>query len=171
MSRRFQRLVILLLFALVAPACMASQFTFTNGDFKLTVPDGWPRIMQSSGDPETMVFQAPDPAPGDQNALARITVTSQRVRNLVAFQQFVSEKTNHAHALSGFKADKQRSTPTNAYYTANEGAVQQTYVEHYAFHNGFAIMVRCVRPSHSQAGRAWMTRFDKGCSGVVADLH
>lgn len=166
-----RRLVVLLLFVVVAPACMANQFTFDNGNFKLNVPDGWPRIMQSMGDPETMVFQAPDPSPDDHNALARVTVVSQRVRNLGAFRQFVDENTSHAHALPGFKADKQRSTPTNAYYTANEGKVRQTYVEHYAFQNGYAIMVRCVRPSHSQAGAAWTTNFDKGCAGIVASLH
>lgn len=166
-----RRLVVLLSFVVVAPACMASQFTFDNGNFMLSVPDGWPRIMQSMGDPETMVFQAPDPAPSAENPLARVTVVSQRVRNLAAFRQFVDENTNHAHALPGFKADKQRSTPTHAYYTANEGKVRQAYVEHYAFHDGYAIMVRCVRPSHSQAGVAWTQNFDKGCAGIVASLH
>lgn len=171
MSRRLERLAIFLSLALVAPVCLASQFTFDNGHFKLTVPDGWPRIMQSQGNPETMVFQAPDPAPADRNALARVTVTSQRVRDIASFQRFVNENTNHAKALPHFKADKRRSTSTNFYYTANEGTVRQTYVEHYVFRDGYAVMVRCVRPSHSQAGATWTSAFDKGCARIAASVR
>lgn len=171
MSRRFERLAFFLSLALAAPVCMASQFTFSNGHFTLTVPDGWPRIMQSHGNPESMVFQVPDPAPADHNALARITVTSQRVRDIASFQQFVATNINHARALPQFNADKRRSGNTDLYYTANEGRMQQTYTEHYVFRDGYAIMVRCVRPSRSSAGATWTSAFDKGCASMTASVR
>lgn len=170
MSRRLERIACFALLGLIAPACMASQFTFATGGFKITVPDGWPRIMQSHGDPESMVFQVPDSSPSARNALARVVVTSQSVRDIASFEHFVAEHTNHAHTLPHFKADAQRSTSTSLYYTATDGHVKQTYVERYFFHEGYAILVRCVRPTHSQAGAAWTAAFDRGCASVAASI-
>lgn len=168
MSHRLECIAVFLSLALAAPACLATQVTLANGHIQLTVPGGWSRIMQSQGDPETMVFQVPDPA--DKNALARVTVTSQHVPNLVAFQQFVVRNSHHAHSLPHFKADPQRSTSRIHYYTADEGSVPQSYVEYYSFHRGYAVMVRCIRPTHGHAGAAWTTAFDKGCARVAASV-
>ncbi len=159
----------MLTMAIATPA-RATQFTLANGGFRFQVPDGWPRIMQTQGDPETLVFQVPDPSPTRRNALARVSVTSQHVQDIVSFGALVAEDTNHAHALPHFQLDKQRSSTTTLHYTALEGKVQQTYVEHYYFRDGYAIQIRCVRPTHSQAGAAWTAAFDQGCASITASL-
>jgi len=172
MPRRRSLHAILFLLAVLAPsACLASQFTLVNGNFSFSVPDGWPRIMQTRGDPETMVFQVPDTSPSRQESLARVSVTSKQVRDLTAFQAFVAEDTAHAQALPGFQLDKQRSTPTAYYYTATEGSAEQTFTAHYYFHDGYAVQVRCVRPSHSQAGNEWTRAFDEGCARITSSLR
>ncbi|HEX7341600.1 MAG TPA: hypothetical protein VF269_04910 [Rhodanobacteraceae bacterium] len=170
MTHRLERLVIFALLALIAPACLAAQFTFANGNIQLTVPDGWPRILQSKGDPETMVFQVPDPSPDSRNALARISVTTEQVHDIISFERFVQENSARAHVLPDYQADKLHSTSTTLRYTADDGSVQQTYVEHYSLHHGYAVVVRCVRPSHSQAGAAWAATFDRGCASIAASI-
>lgn len=170
MSRRLERILTFALLACVAPACFASEFTFSDGNFTLTVPDGWPRIMQSMGDPESMVFQVPDPSPSAQDTLARVTVTSERVADIAAFERVVARDTNHAHTLPDFKADATHSSSNALFYTAREGHVLQSYAEHYIFRNGFAIQVRCVRPAHGQAGPAWTAAFDRGCASIAASI-
>lgn len=170
MSRRLERIALCFVLAVFAPACMAAQFTFSNGNIEVTVPDGWPRIMQTKGNPETMVFQVPDPSPTAKDTLARVAVTTQRMGDIASFERFVAENVNHAHTLAQFDADAARSTPTAIYYTAEEGHISQTYVERYYFRNGYAIMVRCVRPTHSEAGASWTAAFDRGCASVAASV-
>ncbi|HEX7339266.1 MAG TPA: hypothetical protein VF271_04950 [Rhodanobacteraceae bacterium] len=171
MSRRLECLALFLAAVLMAPACMAAQYTFTNGNFVINVPDSWSRIVYAPGDPESMVFQVPDPSPTQTDTLARVTITSEKVRDLISFRQFVGENSRHAQALPGFHATGSDSTPTVLHYTAQEGTAMQTYNEHYYFRDGYAVMVRCVRPAHSQAGAAWTAAFDKDCAGVSTHLN
>lgn len=169
--RRSLSVTLFLLALLVAPTCFATQYTLSNGEFGFNVPEGWPRIMQTSGDPETMVFQVPDSSPSRHESLARVSVTSKQVHDITSFQHFVAQDTSHAQALPDFQLDKQRSTPTTFYYTATEGGVEQTYIAHYYFHDGYAIQVRCVRPTRSQAGSDWTQTFDRGCETVASNLR
>lgn len=171
MPRRTSLLVVLALaLATIAPTCFATQFTLVNGNFTFTVPNGWPRIMQSPGDPETLVFQAPDSSSTGQESLARVTVTSQHIADIASFEGFVAEATNHDKALPDFHLDTSRSTSTKLYYTATQGSIVQTYVEHFYLHRGYAIQVRCVRPTTSAAGSQWTTHFDQGCATITASL-
>lgn len=169
--RRSFRVTLFLLAVIASPVCLASSYTLANGGFRFSVPDGWPRIMQTDGDPETMVFQVPDDSPSRRESLARVSITSARVSDVTSFQAFVAEDTAHAQALPGFTLDKQRSTPTAFYYTASEGGVAQAYTAHYYFHNGYAIQVRCVRPAQSQAGDDWTRTFDEGCAAITSSLR
>lgn len=171
MARRRFHLALFMLLVTVAPACLAAHYTLANGNFGFYVPNGWPRIMSTQGDPEMQVFQYPDPSSTSQNALARVTVTSQHVPDIASFQALIDEESSRAQSLSDYHLDKQLSTSTRFHYTATDGSVTQTYVVHYYLHDGYAIQVRCVRPTWSQAGAAWIKAFDKGCAAISDSLH
>ena len=171
MARRKFCLALFLLLAIVTPACLAAHYTLANGNFRFYVPDGWPRILQTQGDPEMQVFQDPDPSATGQNALARVTVTSQHVPDIASFQALIDEESSRAQSLPSYQLDKQHSTSTRFHYTATDGSVAQTYVVHYYLHDGYAIQVRCVRPSQTQAGASWVQSFDKGCAAISDSLH
>ncbi|HET7301420.1 MAG TPA: hypothetical protein VFJ01_12310 [Oleiagrimonas sp.] len=171
MARRRFHLALFMLLVTAAPACLAAHYTLANGNFRFYVPDGWPRIMSAQGDPEMQVFQDPDPSATSQNALARVTVTSQQVSGITSFQALIDEESSRAQGLPDYHLDKRLSTSTRFHYTATDGSVAQTYVVHYYLHDGYAIQVRCVRPTRSQAGAAWMKAFDKGCAAISDSLH
>lgn len=171
MAHRKFCLALFMLLVTVAPACLAAHYTLANGSFRFYVPDGWPRILQTHGDPEMQVFQVPDSSNTSHNALARVTVTSQRVSDIASFQALIDEESSRAQSLPSYQLDKQRSNATRFYYTATDGSVALTYVVHYYLHNGYAVQVRCVRPSQTQAGASWVQTFDKGCAAISDSLH
>src|SRR5699024_5571147 len=98
-------LVLSLLLLATAPACLAAHYTLSNGDVSFQIPDGWPRIMKSLGDPEMQVFRVPDASATGQQALARITVSSRRVHNLAEFQATINNETTSAQSLPHYKLD------------------------------------------------------------------
>lgn len=172
MARRHNFLFTLsLLLVGAAPACLAAQFALANGGIRFTVPDGWSRILQSPGDPEMQVFQDPDPMARSKDALARVSVISQSVPDIISFQALVNEENNRARSLPHYQLDKQRSSATHFYYTATDGSVEQTYEVHYSLLNGYAVEVRCVRPARTETGTGWISNFDKGCATIAGSLH
>jgi hypothetical protein len=72
--------------------------------------------------------------------------------------------------LPGYKVKPAPPGPNSNFYTATENGIQFSYVERYWFKDNHAIQLRCVRPSETQAGAAWKTGFDKGCSAIAAQL-
>lgn len=168
---RSLRRAALILALMASPAAFAASYTFDNGGFRFDVPDGWSRIMQTRGDPETVVYQVPDTSPTGKTVLARVSVTSKQVRDITDFQAFVASDAAHAQVLPDFQLDKDRSSPTTFHYTASEGGIEQTYVTHNYFHDGHAVQIRCVRPSHSEAGAEWTRHFDEGCAAITSALR
>ncbi|MEO8809436.1 MAG: hypothetical protein ABI386_04230 [Rhodanobacter sp.] len=148
----------------------AAQVSMAGGNVTFNAPDSWLPIMQTQGDPEAQVFQVPDPSPTGKNSLARVTVTVKQVSDISSFHQFMAEATAKALALPGYKVVPAPPGPNSDVYTAQENGTQFSYVEQYWFKNGYAIQLRCIRPSQSQAGNAWKAEFDKGCSALAAQL-
>src|SRR6185437_14248553 len=99
--------------------------------------------------------QVPDPSPTGKSSLARVTVTVTRVPDISSFHQFMAQATAKALALPGYPQDN---------------GTAFSYTEHYWFKHGYAIQLRCVRPTRTQAGSAWQADFDKGCDALAVQL-
>ncbi|MGH8158223.1 MAG: hypothetical protein ACREPQ_08895 [Rhodanobacter sp.] len=155
---------------LLAGRVHATDVSMANGSVSFSTPDSWLDIMETQGDPETRVFQVPDPSPTGKTSLARITVTVAQAGDVSGFNQFRSDATAKAMALPGYKISAVPPQPNSNLYTAQENGAQFSYIEHYWFKNGHAIQLRCVRPTHSLAGASWETGFDKGCDAIAARL-
>ena len=155
---------------LLAGRVHATDVSMADGSVSFSTPDSWLDIMETQGDPETRVFQVPDPSPTGKTSLARITVTVTQAGDISGFNQFRSDATAKAMALPGYKISAVPPQPNSNLYTAQENGAQFSYVEHYWFKNGHAIQLRCVRPAHSLAGAGWEAGFDKGCDAVAARL-
>jgi hypothetical protein len=117
------------------------------------------------------VFQVPDASATGQNALARITVSSQRVSDVAAFKALIKEENKRAQDLPNYQLDTSDSTSTRLHYTATDGSIAQDYRVHYYLHNGYALEVECVRPAHTDAGSKWVSTFKKGCRAIADSLR
>lgn len=153
-------------------AVQADDVSMASGHVHFTTPAGWVGIMQVDGDPEVRVFQVPDPSPSASTTLARVTVTVKQVQDLQAFNDYVSGAVSKAKNLKDYTPGTHPSGDQNSFiYTASESGTPYTYIERYWFRDGHAIQLRCARPSASQAGQAWASSFDKGCSEVATSLN
>jgi hypothetical protein len=152
-------------FLLASPYAAATDVSLAGGAFHVTVPDNWVPIMQSEGETETQVFQVPGAAAADAT-LARVSITLQQVPNLNGFQQFSGNMRSRASGLTEYAAGKAAS-PTENVYTAKEGKVKLDYFERYFYSGGYAIQLRCVRPT---GDAKWNASFDKGCADVAAHM-
>jgi hypothetical protein len=163
-----KRLLRTLPFALLlaSPFASAADVSLAGGALHVPVPDTWVPIMQSQGDvTETQVFQVPGSAASDAT-LARVSITLQQVPNLNGFQQFSGNLRSHASGLKEYVAGKATS-PTENRYTAKEGTVKLDYFERYFYSGGYAIQLRCIRPT---GDAKWNASFDKGCADVAAHM-
>ncbi len=154
----------------LAATVHAAEVSMAGGNITFDTPNSWLPIMQTQGDPEAQVFQVPDPSPTGKSSLARVTVTVKQVSDISSFHQFMAEATAKALGLPGYKADEVPPEPNSNLYTAQENGIQFSYTEHYWFKRGYAIQLRCMRPSKSLAGTAWQAGFDKGCATLAAQL-
>lgn len=155
---------------LLARTVHAGEVSMAGGSITFHTPDGWRNIMQTEGDPEAQVFQVPDPSPTGKISLARITVTVEKEPDISSFHQFIAEADAKAMALPHYKVAPIPPIPNSNVYTAQEAGTDFSYVEHYWYKHGYAIQLRCVRPSKSLAGKSWLTDFDKGCAALAAQL-
>ncbi|HZX72062.1 MAG TPA: hypothetical protein VFE77_14710 [Rhodanobacter sp.] len=151
-------------------AVHAAEVSMAGGAITFNTPANWLPIMQTEGDTEAQVFQVPDPSPTGKTSLARVTVTVTQVPDISSFHQFMAQATAKALALPGYQQDKVPPVPNSNLYTAQENSTQFSYTELYWFKHGYAIQLRCVRPSKSLAGPAWQAGFDKGCDALAAQL-
>lgn len=163
--------VLATLFAAGVSLAHAEDVSMAGGSVHFSTPSTWVGIMQVDGDPESRVFQVPDPSPSASTTLARVSVTLKQASNLQDFNAYVAAAVEKAKALPGYAPDKGNSEQANSFvYTANDGTIGYTYTERYWFRDGHVIQLRCVRPSSSQAGAAWSAGFDKGCSTLATSL-
>jgi hypothetical protein len=150
---------------LASPLVTATDVSMAGGSLHVAVPDNWVPIMQSEGETETQVFQVPGSTAADAT-LARVSITLQQVANLNGFQQFSGTMRSRASGLTEYAAGKATS-PTENVYTAKEGKVKLDYVERYFYSGGYAIQLRCIRPT---GDARWNASFDKGCADVAAHM-
>lgn len=153
-----------------APA-PAADVSMANGSVSFSTPDGWLDIMQTDGDPEVHVFQVPDPSPTGHATLARVTVTVKQEPDIDGFRSYIDQANTKAAALPGYQAGAKAPEPNSFRYTAREAGVASSYREVYWYKDGHAIQLRCVRPTQSQAGAAWVAAFDRGCDAIAARLR
>lgn len=148
----------------LAPSAFAADYSLGNGAVKFSAPDAWPMLMEKlDGNRQFVALQVKVPA--DNNALARITVTTEQVNGLQGFQAFVNNGTSRAHKLQGYAAERTPGGASSMRYTATENHEKNTYSETYAFRSNLAIQVRCIRPANAPAD--WTATFDAGCQSVV----
>ena len=161
------RLMRTLPLALVLASTLASatDVSMAAGTLHVPVPDNWVPIMQSVGETETQVFQVPGSSAADAT-LARVSITLEKVPNLNGFQQFAGNMRSRATGLTEYAAGKAKS-PTENVYTAKEGSVKLNYFERYFYSGGYAIQLRCIRPT---GDAKWNASFDKGCADVAAQM-
>jgi hypothetical protein len=161
---RALRAVPLALVLVAAPAA-AADVTMAAGAIHFAVPDTWVPIMQSQGETETQVFQVPGSAVADAT-LARVSISVQKVPNLNGFQQFAGNLRSRASGLKDYAPGK-TSSPTENVYSAREGTQKLEYYERYFYSSGYAIQLRCIRPS---TDAKFSAAFDKGCADVAAHM-
>lgn len=166
----FRSLVLAALLLIAVPAC-AGDWSLAGGAVRFHAPDSWVTIMQSDNAPALVAFQVPDPSPTGRHTLARVSVKVVKAVGGDALKQMIEDAREHAHTLPGFKRDDTRSGSDTLVYTARENGIVQLYVEHYMLLPGHAVELRCVRPQHSAAGKAWSEHFDHGCQAIAAQLH
>lgn len=164
MKRLLRTLPLALLLA--SSFAVATDVSLAGGALHVAIPDTWVPIMQSQGDvTETQVFQVPGSAAADAT-LARVSITVEQVPNLNGFQQFSGNMRSRASGLKEYAAGKATS-PTENLYTAKEGSVKLNYFERYFYSGGYAIQLRCIRPT---GDAKWNASFDKGCTDVAAHM-
>jgi hypothetical protein len=154
-----------------AGGARADDVSMANGSVHFTTPADWVDIMQTQGNPETHVFQVPDPSPTASSSLARVAVTVRQVPDLSAFDAYRNAAEARARGLTGYSpAPKPADDINGSAYSARENGEQFDYVEYYWFKDSHAVQLRCVRPAQSQAGAAWKAAFDKGCHAIAVQL-
>ncbi|MEX1826601.1 hypothetical protein [Luteibacter sp. CQ10] len=160
-----KRLLPFLALALAGTSAIAGDVSMAGGDVRFHVPDAWVSIMQSDGDTESQVFQVPGSSAADAT-LARVSITLQKAPSLMVFQQFDKDYRDRASHLTEYKAGKAKM-PTEHVYTAKEGSARLEYYERYFYANGYAIQLRCIRPT---GDAKFSAIFDKGCADVAASM-
>jgi hypothetical protein len=152
----------------LAPAAFAADYALANGTVKFSAPDAWPVLMEKQdGARQFVALQVKDP--GNTNALARITVTTEQVDGVQGFQKFLGDGTARARKLPGYVAASALDGSSSLRYTASENHEKNAYTEVYAFRSNIAIQVRCIRPENAPAD--WRTTFDSGCKSIVAAVE
>ncbi|UPG87206.1 hypothetical protein L2Y94_07590 [Luteibacter aegosomatis] len=160
-----KRLLPFFALALAGTSAIAGDVSMAGGDVRFHVPDAWVSIMQSDGDTESQVFQVPGSSAADAT-LARVSITLQKAPSLLVFQQFDKDYRDRASHLTEYKPGKAKM-PTEHVYSAKEGTVRLEYYERYFYANGYAIQLRCIRPS---GDAKFSATFDKGCADVAASM-
>lgn len=170
MNRNMRSILVSLavLMLAMAPAAFASDYSLANGTVKFSAPDGWPMLMEKLDGPRQFVaLQVKDPS--DTNALARITVTVEKVDGVQGFQNFLAASTARARKLPGYVSMNTLGGSSSLHYTATENHEKNAYTETYAYRNNLAIQVRCIRPA--SAGGDWRATFDAGCKSIVTAVE
>lgn len=152
----------------LAPAAFAADYSLANGTVKFSAPDAWPVLMEKQdGARQFIALQVKDP--GNANALARITVTTEQVDGVQGFQKFLSDGTARARKLPGYVAASALDGSSSLRYTATENHQKNGYTEVYAYRSNLAIQVRCIRPESAPAD--WRATFDAGCKSIVGAVE
>jgi hypothetical protein len=154
--------------AFAATPALAADYSLADGAVKFSAPDVWPMLIEKLDGPrQFIVLQVK--MPGNSDALARISVTTEQVDGLQGFQQFLDAGTARAQKLPGYTAQASQGMSTAMHYSASENGITNTYTENYAYHSNIGIQVRCIRPADAPAD--WSATFDAGCKSIVTAVE
>lgn len=161
-------LLALLAVCAVAPTASAAEYSLSGGAVKFSAPDAWPVLMEKpEGTRQFVALQIKDP--GNADALARITVTTEQVDGISGFQKFFQTGAERARKLPGYVAAAAPGDASGLRYTADENHAKTAYTEVYAYRANVAIQVRCIRPASAPVG--WISTFDAGCQSVITAVE
>jgi len=159
------------LLATVSFAATAADFNLNGGSVHFTAPSDWPVIMQmTEGNPQVVAFQVKDPAAEGTDESSRVSVTSRKLDDAVAYQAMVRTASDKAKQQTGYEQDKDTGDVGSLRYTATEGKARYHYREHFYFHEGVGISLRCARPMLDKTSKSWVADFEKGCDQIAESL-
>jgi hypothetical protein len=165
------RLLAAALLASLSFAAAAAEFDLNGGSVHFSAPSDWPVIMQmTEGNPQVVAFQVKDPAAEGTEESSRVSVTSRKLEDAVAYQAMVRTATDKAKQQTGYEQDKDAGDASSLRYTATEGKARYHYREHFYFRDGVGISLRCARPMLDKTSRSWVADFEKGCDQIAGSL-
>lgn len=160
----------LMLGLLLTGSAMASDYALVGGKVRFQAPDAWPAIMQkTNGDPQFFAFQVRNPKAPD--TLTRVTVTTHAISALGDFKAFAKKELADAQHATGYRAiDDRNSDPSTLHYSMDESGQRQVVRMSLFYRNGYAVVLRCVRPENAQATRQWLDAYRQGCASLANQL-
>jgi hypothetical protein len=153
-----------------AGAAQAANFTLNDGAVGFSAPSDWPVIMQmSEGSPQVVAFQVKDPADEGTGESSRVTVTTRKLADAQAFQEFVNTSLEKAKQTPGYEHTA-GGDASSLRYSGMVAKTRYQYRENYFYRNGVGVQLRCVHPTLKATTQAWLAAFDKGCDEIAASL-
>ena len=169
-ARPFSALFALLLAGL-SGAVSAADYTLNDGAVRFSAPGDWPVIMQmSEGNPQVIAFQVKDPADSGTGEATRVTVTTRKLDDAQAFQEFVNTSIEKAKQTPGYEHESGGDGSSLRYSGLNVKTRYQ-YRESYFYRNGIAVQLRCVHPVLAATSAAWIAAYDQGCDQIASSLQ
>lgn len=159
------------LLAGLATAATAADYALNAGAIGFSAPDDWPVIMQmSEGSPQVIAFQVKDPADSGTGEATRVTVTTRKLGDAQAFQNFVATALDKAKQTPGYESEA-GIDGSSLRYSGLNAKTRYKYRESYFYKNGIGIQLRCVHPVLKGTSPGWITAFDQGCDQIAASLQ
>ncbi|MBL8300312.1 MAG: hypothetical protein JNN30_18405 [Rhodanobacteraceae bacterium] len=169
-TRPFSALLAALLTSLSATAG-AADYTLNDGAIAFSAPSDWPVIMQmSEGNPQVVAFQVKDPADSGTGEATRVTVTTRKLDDAQAFQNFVSQSLEKARQTPGYESETNGDGSSLRYSGLNQ-KTRYKYRESYFYKNGLAVQLRCAHPVLKGTTQSWIAAFGQGCDQIAASLQ
>jgi hypothetical protein len=161
--------ITLALVCAVAGAAHAAEFKLNDGTIAFSAPSDWPVIMQmTEGNPQVVAFQVKDPADTGTGEASRVTVTTRRLDDAQAFQEFVNTSIEKAKQAPGY--EHEAGDGSSLRYSGLNVKTRYQYRENYFYRNGVGVQLRCMHPVLKGTSPGWLSAFDKGCDEIAATL-
>ncbi|MDC8011717.1 hypothetical protein [Tahibacter soli] len=162
--------ITLALFCTAAGAAHAADFKLNDGVIGFSAPSDWPVIMQmTEGNPQVVAFQVKDPADTGTGEASRVSVTTRKLDDAQAFQDFVNSSIEKAKQTPGYEHDS-GSDGSSLRYSGLNVKTRYQYRESYFYRNGVGVQLRCMHPVLKGTTSTWLSSFDKGCDEIAASL-
>ncbi|MEO8672032.1 MAG: hypothetical protein ABI411_12015 [Tahibacter sp.] len=165
---RFVLLGVLLAGSVIAQ--QAGNFTLNEGSVHFSAPTEWSVIMQmTEGSRQVIAFQVKDPADTGSGEASRVSVTTRKLEDAKAFQDFVGTSMDKARQTPSY-AEAAGGDSANLRYSGMNAKTKYLYRESYYYQNGIGIQLRCVHPVLKGTTQSWVSAFDQGCEQIAASL-
>lgn len=162
--------ITLALLCAAAGAAHAADFKLNGGVVGFSAPSDWPVIMQmTEGSPQVVAFQVKDPADTGTGEASRVSVTTRKLDDAQAFQDFVNASIEKAKQTPGYEHDG-GSDGGSLRYSGLNAKTRYQYRESYFYRNGVGVQLRCMHPVLKGTTSTWLSAFEKGCDEIAASL-